>query len=123
MIAGGVSLALPQNIRASQKSYEAALRTNGSVLKELWRGVDCIEFTRSELGSIYCLAGIRGSCRSLYPRTPTSDAWRDFCEYQHGRHATRWTTKASLGPELGVLRDQICTTQGPKVNCVRQVDV
>ena len=24
--------------------------------------------------------------------------------------------------DSGVLRDQICTTQGPKVNCARQVD-
>jgi len=35
---------------------------------------------------------------------------------------TRWSTKVSLGPDSGVLRDQICTTQGPKVNCVRHVD-
>ena len=27
-----------------------------------------------------------------------------------------------LRPDSGVLRDQICTASGPKVNCVRQVD-
>ena len=25
-------------------------------------------------------------------------------------------------PKIGVVRDEICTTQGPKVDCVRQVD-
>ena len=37
-------------------------------------------------------------------------------------HATQWSSKASLGLHLRVLRDQICNTQDPKVNCVRQVD-
>ena len=27
-----------------------------------------------------------------------------------------------VAPNVGGLRDQICTTQGPKVDCVRQVD-
>ena len=33
-----------------------------------------------------------------------------------------WTTRASLGPDSAVLRDQICTTQGLRVNCVREID-
>ena len=36
--------------------------------------------------------------------------------------STRWSTRASLGPDSGVSRNQICTNQDPKVNCVRQVD-
>ena len=31
-------------------------------------------------------------------------------------------TKVSLGPNSGVLRDQICTTYGPKVNSERKID-
>ena len=34
---------------------------------------------------------------------------------------TWWATKVSFGPKSGVLRDQMCTTQGRKVDCVRQV--
>ena len=34
---------------------------------------------------------------------------------------TRWITGVSLTPDYGVLRDQICTTSGPKVSYVRQV--
>ena len=34
----------------------------------------------------------------------------------------RRNTRVSLTPDSGVLRDQICTTSGPKVNCVMQVD-
>ena len=33
-----------------------------------------------------------------------------------------WSTKFALGPDSGVLRDQICTIQGLKANCVRRVD-
>ena len=35
---------------------------------------------------------------------------------------TRWSTRVLLTPDYGELHDQICTTQDPKVNCVRQVD-
>ena len=31
----------------------------------------------------------------------------------------RWTTRVFFTPDSGVLRDQICTTYGLKVNCVR----
>jgi len=36
--------------------------------------------------------------------------------------ATRWSTRVLLAPDAGELRDQNCTTYGPKVNCVIQVD-
>ena len=39
-----------------------------------------------------------------------------------GEHCTRWTAKIFVGPDSGVLRDQICTTYGPEVKCWRQVD-
>ena len=35
---------------------------------------------------------------------------------------TRWSTRVSLTPDTGVIRDQICTTRRLKVNCFRQVD-
>jgi len=39
-----------------------------------------------------------------------------------GRVSTRWSTRLSSTPDSGVLRDQNCTSQGPKVSYVRQVD-
>jgi len=36
--------------------------------------------------------------------------------------AARCSTKVSLGPDSGVLRDHICTTEVPDVNYVRKVD-
>jgi len=36
---------------------------------------------------------------------------------------TRWTTKVSAPLNLRVLRDQVCTTKGPRINCARQVDL
>ena len=35
---------------------------------------------------------------------------------------TQRSTKVSLGPDSRVLRDQICTTNGPEVNSMMQVD-
>ena len=35
---------------------------------------------------------------------------------------TRWSSRVSLTPDSGVLRDQSCTTQGPKMNSMRRVD-
>ena len=34
---------------------------------------------------------------------------------------TRWSAKVLLGPKCGVLRDQMFTTSGLTVNCVRQL--
>ena len=39
-----------------------------------------------------------------------------------GKVAARWSSRVPLIPDSGVLRDPICTTHGPKLNCVRQVD-
>jgi hypothetical protein len=38
------------------------------------------------------------------------------------RLSTRWSSRVSLTPASEVLRDQICTTSGPKINCAMQVD-
>ena len=38
------------------------------------------------------------------------------------RPLTRWNTRVSLGLDSGVLQYQICTREGPKGNCARQVD-
>ena len=35
--------------------------------------------------------------------------------------STRWTTRGTF-LDSEVIRDQICTTRGPQVNCVMQVD-
>jgi len=44
-----------------------------------------------------------------------------FLGPDRGTLATRWSTRFFLTPHSGVLRDQICTTQGLEVNCVRHV--
>ena len=44
------------------------------------------------------------------------------CRKRQGGSATRRSTKVSMIPDSGVLCYQMCTIQGPKVNCVRQVD-
>jgi len=45
-----------------------------------------------------------------------------FIKSKLAPRTTRWSTRVSLGLFCGVFRDQLCTTYGPKVNCVRQVD-
>ena len=48
------------------------------------------------------------------------------CELFHMRSAinlsTRLSKRVSFGPDSGVLRDPICATKGPEVDCVRYLD-
>ena len=39
-----------------------------------------------------------------------------------GIHTTRWSSRLSSPQNFRVLRDQICTTKGPAINCVMKVD-
>jgi len=57
------------------------------------------------VGRVRLQTHVRRSPTKLQTRNPT----------------TRRSTKVSLNPYSGVLRDQMCSTQGPAVTCVRHV--
>ena len=65
---------------------------------------------------------------AIFTRTIEHNPPSGVLSYESGTLAsifkvpTWWAPWVSLGVVLGVFRDQICTTQGPKVDCVMQVD-
>jgi len=61
---------------------------------------------------------IKNSLSTWEHQTPDDLKNPESCVFSY---ATRWSRRVSLTPYSGVLRDRVCTAQGPKVSCVRQV--